>query len=73
MQPTPRVSQAVERLKGVFLEMPGTQLSLADASRLCGLERPTCIVVLEALADAHFLARARNGLFIRRSSDSPLA
>jgi hypothetical protein len=67
------VTDAVERLKGLFLEVPGTQLSLAQATRVSGLERDTCRVVLEALEDAHFLARARNGLFVRRTSDSPMA
>ena len=65
------VTEAVQRLKAVFVEIPGTQLSLADASRLSGLERTLCRFVLEALEDAHFLTRGRNGLFIRRSLDSP--
>jgi DNA-binding IclR family transcriptional regulator len=73
METTPRITDAVERLKIVFAEVPGTQLSLADASRLAGLERTTCRVLLEALADARFLARGRNGLFVRRTSDSPMA
>ena len=67
----PSVAEALERLKAVFVEIPGTQLSLADASRLSGLERTTCRFVLEALEDARFVSRARNGLFVRRSSDSP--
>ena len=33
---TPRVEEAVQTLKGVFLEIPDTQLSLVDASRLSG-------------------------------------
>ena len=69
MYPTPRVAEAVERLKGVFLELPGTQLSLADATRISGLERSTCRVILEALEDARFLARRPNGLFVRRTSN----
>ena len=67
----PSVAEAVQRLKAVFGEIPGTQLSLADASRLSGLERTVCRFVLEALEDARFLTRGRNGLFIRRSLDSP--
>jgi len=67
----PSVNEAIARLKAVFGEIPGTQLSLADASRLSGVERTTCRFVLEALEDARFVARSRNGLFIRRSSDSP--
>ena len=71
MDSTVRVTEAVERLKGVFLEIPGTQLSIADASRLSGLERHVCSVVLEALEDARFLTRSRNGLFVRRTADAP--
>jgi DNA-binding IclR family transcriptional regulator len=63
---TPRVEEAVQKLKGVFLEVPGTQLSLVDASRLSGLERNTCRMILEALEDVRFLRRAPNGLFVRR-------
>ena len=73
MHPTPRVTEALDRLKNVFLEIPGTQLSLADAARLSGLERDTCRIILEALEDTRFLARGRNGLFVRRSYDSPLS
>ena len=67
---TPRVVDAVQRLKGVFLEMPTTQMSLVDASRLAGLERNTTRLILEALEDARFLRRSSNGLFIRRATDS---
>ena len=66
---TPRVTDAVQKLKGVFLETPSMQLSLVDATRLAGLERNTTRLILEALEDAHFLRRASNGLFIRRSLD----
>jgi DNA-binding IclR family transcriptional regulator len=69
--PQVSLTEAVQRLKAVFVEIPGTQLSLADASRLSGLERSVCRSVLEALEDARFLTRGRNGLFIRRSLDSP--
>ena len=68
---TPRVADAVQRLKGVFLEAPYTQMSLVDASRLSGLERNTTRLILEALEDARFLRRASNGLFTRRSMDAP--
>ena len=70
MDATPRVVDAVQRLRGIFLEMPGTQLSMADATRLSGLDRPVCRVVLEALEDARFLKRGPDGIFIRRTPDS---
>ena len=67
---TPRVTDAVQRLKGVFLESPTVQMSLVDATRLAGLERNTTRLILEALEDARFLRRASNGLFMRRSMDT---
>jgi len=67
----PLITEAVERLKGVFLEIPGTQLTLADASKLSGLDHPVCQVVLETLEDARFLTRGRDGRYQRRTADSP--
>lgn len=72
-QTSPRVTDAVQRLKGMFLAHPTTQLSLVDASRVSGLERQTTRLILEALEDARFLRRASNGLFIRRTIDTPEA
>jgi DNA-binding IclR family transcriptional regulator len=69
----PRVTEAVQRLKGVFLEVPTTQMSVVDASRLSGLERTTTRLILEALEDARFLRRASNGLFMRRSLDTAVS
>ena len=66
----PRVSEVVEALKSVFLEIPDTQLSAADAARLSGLEISSCRIILEALQDARFLARARSGLFLLAAPDS---
>jgi len=70
MDATPRVFDAVQRLTGIFLEMPGTQLSMADATRLSGLERPVCRAVLQALEDSQFLKRRRDGIFMRRAPDA---
>jgi hypothetical protein len=36
---SPLITEAIERLKAVFAEVPGTQLSLAEASRLSGSNR----------------------------------
>jgi hypothetical protein len=73
MHPKSMFGEAIERIKGVFLEVPGTQLSPADASRLAGLEKAMCVTVFETLENTQFLSRARNGLFVRRTPDSPLA
>jgi DNA-binding IclR family transcriptional regulator len=65
-----RVTDAVRRLKGVFTEIPGTRLTVADASRLSGLDRPVCQLLLMALEDAHFLERRRDGLYERPTTDA---
>jgi hypothetical protein len=70
MVPTIRVAEALQRVKGVFLEVPGTHLSLAQASRLSGLEQGMCESVLLALEDAHFLQRARDGRFCRTNDSA---
>jgi hypothetical protein len=68
---TPRVEDAVQRLKGVFLEIPGTALTLETASRLTGLDRDVCLLILDALEDARFIRRRQNGVFVQRTSESP--
>jgi DNA-binding IclR family transcriptional regulator len=63
----PSVPEAIARLKGMFLEVPGTRLSPADVSRLAGLDPSICHQILCALEDAHFLKQGRDGLFMRAS------
>jgi hypothetical protein len=63
-------AQAIQRLQGMFLDVPGTRLSVADAACLSGFERSTCLDALETLADSMFLKRGRNGTFTRRQADT---
>jgi hypothetical protein len=72
MESVPQVVPGVLRLKGIFLEVPGTRLTLADAVELSGLDQPMCEMVLAALEDACFLRRASDGRYQRRTLDSPL-
>ena len=65
-----RVEEAALRLKGAFLEMPGTQLTLSEAARLTGLEHDTCRVILSTLEDIKFLRQRHNGVFVRRTAES---
>jgi len=65
------IPEAVQRLKGMFLEIPGTQLTLTQAAQLAGLERSFCQAVLSALEDVRFLKRGHDGLYQRRTSDTP--
>ena len=66
----PAVGTALDRVKTVFLNVPGTQLSVADASVLAGLDRDTCHIFLGWLEDARFLRRTSQGLYTRRASDA---
>jgi hypothetical protein len=46
------------RVYGEYMEMPGLQLTLAQASRLWNMQLATSAHVLERLVDASFLRRA---------------
>jgi hypothetical protein len=54
------------RLRGMFLEVPGTRLSVAQAARLAGVEPLECRQILETLADLDFLKVGRDGTFTVR-------
>jgi len=45
--------------------MPGLRLTPEQARRLWRLDETSCEAVLGALVDAHFLARTRDGAFIK--------
>ena len=71
MQRTPHVTQsignqdALRRVRGEYMEMPGLRLTEAQARRLWGLDELSCALLLQALVDAHFLLRTRDGAFMR--------
>jgi hypothetical protein len=65
------ISDAVDRLKGTFLEMPGTKLTVQQASRLCGLDASACGIILEVLRDTGFLTTRPDGTFMRAESEQP--
>lgn len=67
----PRVSpgakltpQLLTRIRGEFSEMPGLQLTLAQARRLLNLDIMTCSAALAVLEAAGFLATNRDGAFV---------
>ena len=53
------------RVMAEYHEMPGLKLTTAQASRLWGIDLPSCEALLERLADERLLARTRDGCFIR--------
>jgi len=65
--PSMRLTDAVHRLRGMFMDVPGSRLSPDDAARLSGVDTPLCQAVLEALLAARFLKRGRDGTFTRTS------
>jgi Fic family protein len=56
-----------DRIRGEFLEMPGLRLTPQQASRLWAVDRATSQRVLEELTSAGFLARTREGAYLRYS------
>jgi hypothetical protein len=68
---TARVEEALRRIKGEFVEMPGLRLTTAQAQRLWGLEAEFCDAILGALVDAKFLLKTSDGVFIRTDHGSP--
>lgn len=55
----------LNRVRGEFIEMPGLQLTLPQASRLWGLDQYTCQSVIDALVEASFLRWTPRGTIVR--------
>ncbi len=53
------------RIRGEYLEMPGLRLTAEQAQRLWALDLHTCRSLLEALVEAKFLGRTRDGKYFR--------
>jgi hypothetical protein len=49
----------------MFLEMPGTEWTVADAARLAGLDTEVCRAILEALKQTGFISQRASGAFVR--------
>jgi len=56
---------ALTRAQGEFLEMPGLQLTEAQAARLWSFDSALCSAVLSTLVERRFLVRTRNAAFLR--------
>jgi len=66
LQPVPS-ADILYRIRGEYREMPGLRLTPAQAQRLWGLDRAACDLLLAELVSTGFLARTRDGAFIRSS------
>jgi len=60
----------LRRVRAEFLEMPGLKLTVPQAQRLWGFDRPTCEAVIEVLTEARFLSRTRDGAVVLRATTS---
>jgi hypothetical protein len=61
----PAFTAALARARSEYLEMPGLQLTRAQAARLWALDARTCEAVLDALVDTRFLMCTRDASFVR--------
>jgi hypothetical protein len=66
-----RIDDVLQRIQGEYVEMPGLRLTAVQAQRLWGLERDVCDALLGALVDAKFLARTRDGAYVRLDGSTP--
>jgi hypothetical protein len=55
----------LDRVRGEFLEMPGLQLTLAQAQRLWGLDPVACRHIVDALVATSFLRWTRSGTIVQ--------
>ena len=57
------------RVMGDYEAMPSLRLTLAQAMRLWGLDRPTCEAVLHTLVEVEFLERDCWAQFVKTQPD----
>jgi len=67
-----RIDEVLQRIQGEFVEMPGLRVTVPQARRLWGLDHDVCDALLGALVDAKFLARTRDGAYIRMDNARPV-
>lgn len=65
-----RSDTALERLRSEFLEMPGLQLTVTQAQRLCGIHPAVCLAMLDALVETRFLSLTGDGRYVRRTDET---
>jgi hypothetical protein len=60
-------TKLLNRVRSEFLEMPGLNLTPAQAARLWALDQTTSDWILGELVDAGFLLRGRKGAYLLAS------
>jgi hypothetical protein len=64
-------AEAINRVRADFIEMPGLELTLPQASRLWHLGADDCRSVLDALVHAGFLVWRQQRTVMRRDRRAP--
>ena len=72
-EPIRSIDETLRRVQCEFLEMPGLRVTEPQARRLWGLDSVSCEALLDALVDARFLFRTRDGAFMRVEPTVPKA
>ena len=70
--PSRSQDQLVRRIQGEYLEMPGLRLTREQAQRLWALDNETCVTILDALVQNHFLVRGSDGRYKRITDGTEL-
>ena len=65
LAPDMEFHRLLDRVRSEFMEMPGLQLTVAQASRLWGLDPSASRLVIDALVEASFLRWTDRGTVIR--------
>jgi hypothetical protein len=60
-----KLADAIRRVRAEYVEMPGMQLTPAQAARLWHFEPAFCDAVLAALVDTKFLVKTTRDRFAR--------
>ena len=55
----------LQRLRAIFVEVPGTHVTAHQAARLCGVDHDRCAALLAALVDVGFLRQSLDGRYRR--------
>lgn len=70
MEPTHRMTHALERLKDTFRITPEMRLSTPEAAQLCDIDTGLCHAILTALEDVRCLRRDSNGVYRMAVADA---
>jgi hypothetical protein len=66
-----RMQDVLTLIQMEYLEMPDLKLTLRQARRLFDLPMDLCEPAFDALVGVGFLARTRDGAFLRRAAAEP--